>query len=316
MYIAVLLRLGAYGKHFLIAVAYPGDGGQTGTAAYAYRHHIVRNLEAADRQALMNPGHDGGPQHLVVGVVEIGIRQIRVIVIAAPDAAGIIRRIAGEPDILVAGGGAGFAGHRHIAQADLAVGGALRVFHHAPHGICEQIGGAGFHGGGGNGGGVVQHHVSVLIQHLGIKFRFDILAQIGDGSVGAAQLQVGNALGNAAQSQRLNNIRQHLRSGVIAFVKRGDPHILGIFIAQPGSNLRDAADSYHVDGADNSLPDGGGAGIIVQIPVADRGAVLVAVRLVVVGGEQGFPAGIQGRRVGGNDFEGGARLPFGVGGPV
>ena len=63
-------------------------------------------MESRDLQILMDPVHDAVPEYFAVAVIDSAVREHGVIVISAPDPAGIIGRVADKPGVFVTGSGA------------------------------------------------------------------------------------------------------------------------------------------------------------------------------------------------------------------
>lgn len=75
---------------------------------------------------------------------------------------------------------------------------------------------------------IVEKHLSAVVQNLSIENRFVVFPTIGEGGVSRSQIQICNALGNAAQCEGLV---------VVSTDQCGDTEILCIFIAEAGSDL-------------------------------------------------------------------------------
>ena len=103
-----------------ILVADALDGQFAGLLADRCSDDVLGLLEIFHREILMNPVHDGVPEDLVVGVIGVAVHggKVVVVVVAAPDCAGVIGRVAGEPDIFIIGSGSRFSCHGHIAERD------------------------------------------------------------------------------------------------------------------------------------------------------------------------------------------------------
>lgn len=83
----------------------------------------------------MNTIHDSGPQSFAV---RMGIaRQVLIVVVAAPDAAGVVRCVADEPDVFVIGCGAGLSSDGLTGSRNTAVSGAGGIGDNILHGRSQ-----------------------------------------------------------------------------------------------------------------------------------------------------------------------------------
>ena len=80
---------------------------------------------------------------------------------------------------------------------------------------------------------IVCQHISLAVENFGEKFRRAVDAAVGDGGVCAAELQVGHALRDAAERQRLDYIGGRTVFRLIIFMQRADAEILRILKAEP-----------------------------------------------------------------------------------
>ena len=118
-------------------------------------------------------------------------------VVAGPDRAGVIRRVAAEPAVAVIGGGAGLACHGHIAQAGFvagAVGG--RVLEHIGHGTGGALRKSGL-----GLGLVIEDDLAVAVLHHGVASCIGESAVVCKGGVGLGHLTDGDAVVGLAESQ-------------------------------------------------------------------------------------------------------------------
>ena len=264
----------------------------------------------------MGPGHDLLPDPFVVGSAAPDGRDLLVIIAAGPDAGSVVRRIAHEPDIHIAGGRTGFSGIGHAWDIGRNAGGIQadtgRGVHAAAfHGLCQGVGqkeGRGILKDPFGLGLVFQKDLSVMIQDLREENGLRIDPAVGDGRISAGELQVGNSLGDAAQGRG---------RVIIRFCQGGDPEIPGIFHSQLGRHcLHHTADGHDIHRINDTVADGAVTHIaLLCIPVPE-GLLSHRIGGVVVNGAQGGSAGIQSRGKGGQHLKGGARLAQGIGGTV
>ena len=185
-------------------------GSISGLGAHALGDDIIGHGKPFRRQIFMDLLHDRIPQFFLVGVADAFRREHIVVVVAAPDTAGVVGGVAGKPDITVAGGGSGLAGSVHFPQIDLTVGGAFRVRDDAAHGVSQEIGSRGLQDAFCLEGGGIQKHFSIRAEDLGIEFRSAPGTSVRDTCVRIAQLQIGHSVGDAAKSQSRHNIAEGL----------------------------------------------------------------------------------------------------------
>ena len=91
-------------------------------------------------------------------------------------------------------------------------------------------------------GRVFQQDVSLLICDFGVEDRLYIDPPVGDGRVGGGELQIADAVGDAAQGQRLD----HIPGSIVD--KAGKPEAQKIIKSGLGRNLRQYLDRRDVVG--------------------------------------------------------------------
>ena len=162
----------------------------------------------------------------------------------------------------------------------------------------------------------VEYDIALMVLYLCVEARLQVGTLVCDTGIGTAKLQRGNTLRESAEGQRSDHVGKNTIAGLIVIRERGDAEGFRVVISQFGSDLRDAFNRDHVDGADDGLPDGGGISVIAHIPVADFCPVIVIKIPVAVCGRQRFSACVDRRTERCQDLEGGSRLPGRVTGPV
>ena len=214
----------------------------------------------------MDAGHDLLPEAYGGVLGGVGEDNLLRIVVAAPDHRRIVRRVAGEPAVIVAGGGAGLAGHGHVLQLGTGAGAGF-------DGILHHIGGIpGRLLAHGHPGvlGVVQDHLAVGIEHTGIGSSLAVKAVVGEGGIGLGHIPDGDALGEAAHGHgRQVNIREHCAIGAhILRDQAGEPHLVpGKVEGRLRAHLRHQLHRHGVEGKAHGIVDGdqaaiGGVGIL------------------------------------------------------
>ena len=226
----------------------------------------------------------------------------RIVVISAPDNAGVIRCKACKYRITVLSGGSRLSGNTNVVDRE--VGGCSGTLGHNV-----------FHGAGkkpcrcllkyllGLISRSIKDNITLAVLNRGVENRTVVLASVGNGSIGAGKLKVGNTIGNSTKSKSLV---------IISTLKSGDTHILNILITQSGTDICKGLDRDYIHGLGNSLTNGGKALVLVVV-VVDRTAVGVLVRCVILYACQSHAACIKSRSKCCNDLEGRTGLSGGSG---
>ncbi len=137
-----------------------------------------------------------------------------------------------------------------------------------------------------------------MIQHFGVKLRFDISAAVGDAGISGVQLFVGNAVGDAAQGQRLLDIGEDLSVDFLAFFQRGKAEVEQIIKSQLGGDLCQCLNGHDVHGLCDSLSERRESAVSFSIPVCHGPSVRIVERCVVHHCGQGQAGAVKGRRIG------------------
>ena len=155
-----------------------------------------------------------------------------------------------------------------------------------------------------------------MVHHLGVERGLDIGSAVGDGGVGGVQLQVGHAVGDAAEGQGLRHVRIDLSADLFSVRQGGEAEIQQIIIACPGTDEGQRLDRYDVQGIGDSFPQGADAPVAGAVPVGNRTAAVIIKGRVHKHVRQRQSRAVQSGRIGGDDLERGAGLPRGRGGAV
>ena len=241
-------------------------------------HDAVRHAELLGGLALMHPFHNSLPQYL--GVIRLAADKVRVLIVARPRRAGVVIRIAGKPHIVLVGRRTGLAGNRGLGQ--LAPGtGALR------HDILHR-------------GGQeprrrllqdavlvpvrirVQDDIAVMIRDLCVKFRLQIFPAVCDRRVSGIELDILHAARNSAQSQCLLDIGINHAVDLLAVDQCGEAEVDQVIVAQLRRDLRQRLDGYDIHGILDSFAQGAEPPVGFAVPVADRCAVRIGIRRVIL----------------------------------
>ena len=319
MLVAHLGRNGAARKEFgvdriaaRVVAADALDREFAGLPADVGGHNAVRHHKARIRLALMHLLHNLPPDILVDGIAAVAVRERLVVVATAPDARRIVGREAHKPDIHVVARGAGLAGAAHVrglgaCARRIDIDAAARKFAVRQHGLLQRIRQQ-------KGGRVLDHavllrvileeHFAVVIQNFGVEHRLRVDTLVCDCRKGRRELQVVDALGEAAE--------RHGR--VIVRVREArDAELLAVLRTELRAHgFHEAAHRDNVHRVHDAVADAGPAEIVVvAVPVPELLAVCL-IGAVVVDGAERLPAGIDGRRKRGQDLEGRTRLPVGI----
>ena len=111
--------------------------------------------------------------------------------------------------------------------------------------------------------------------HLGL----DIIAAVRDRRIGCIQLDVLDAVGDTAERKCLVDVCKCTSVDLDVVDQGADPEFLGVIKTELRADLREDLDSDNVHRLDNTLSDSGEA-FVALVPVPDRYAALIAVRLV------------------------------------
>ena len=161
---------------------------------------------------------------------------------------------------------------------------------------------------------VVQNYITVGIQYSGVKLGLYIGSHIGDGSIGSVQLIRGGSCSQSSQSDGLSDIRVNLSVDLSAVGQGGKAKVQQVIVSESGADYRYCLYCHNIHGILNGRADGRDTavgGIIV--PVADRSAVIVVERRIIVYGGKGLTGAVQCGSIGGYHLEGGTRLTHRVG---
>ena len=218
------------------------------------------------------PHHDGGVR------VRAAQDNLFRFIITTPDHSRVIGRVARKPAILVGGGGAGLAGHAHVAHTRCAAGTVARgILQHIIDIEARLL---------ADGGvallRVVQNKLSVLVDDLGVQSRLAEYAVIGEGCKRLRHLPHGHAVGLLAQRQRRQrNVGVVLSADGLLLDKRRNSHLFGQeFIAVHDPQIIQGLDGNGVQGAAQAAHDVAQAAVgsrIVEgpVPVVVQGGILV-----------------------------------------
>ena len=198
----LLVNLAA--SRILVTDAFNGE--LAGFFADGCSNDVVRLFKIFYRKILMDPVHDSVPEYFVIGMVTVTVYggEIIIVVVAAPDRAGVIRCVAGEPDVFIIGSGSGFSCHGHVSKRDQRSG---SLCHDVFHGTSQEPGVSLLQNFGRDRGTVVNEDLSVGTFDMRVKFRFDILSLVGDRSKSTGEFQVCDTVGDSSQGQRLVDIQ-------------------------------------------------------------------------------------------------------------
>ena len=171
---------------------------QAGIHAVGLGHEVLGvRVEHQTGVALVYLLHDLKPDIGRIAAVQ-AVQRV-VMLIADPHRSGILRGHAAEPDIRVRGGGTGLAGGLHARNLRTGCGAVrgdvLHAVQHVVRGahVLEALVGI---------RGVLQNHVALGVQHLGIGAGAAEHALVDEGCKAARHLAHGDAVGQAAERQR------------------------------------------------------------------------------------------------------------------
>ena len=242
----------------------------------------------------------------------VQILYITLVVISYPDTRRVVRSHSFEPHIPVVRSRAGLSGRRHALDLSCRTGSSGsrdHVFHtvdQEPRVLFrDHLCGLRF---------IVQDHIAVVVHYLRVHPGLDILSAVGNRSVCRRQLQVGNAVRQAAQRKRLGIIV------VRAFqFQRGKSKPEQIVDGHCRRHIRDGLDRHHVDRPGDRFPDRGPSAVIaadVSDQTSDLPVFRIGERAVVLHRARAVSQFLKCRRVRRQNFEGGARLAQGIRSPV
>ena len=269
---------------------------------------VVQGLTGKSR---VNGLHDLFPQPGGGVAGDTGENDLLRLVVAAPNRGGIVVRIAAEPAVLIAGGGAGLSGNVLPLDLGRRAGTAL---HRLIQAVVDIIDGPvtedllGFLG-------VIQDNVTLVVVYLGIGPGLPVHAVVGKGGVGRCHLPHGSTHGQRAQSKgRLGNIGHDLAVGSLIAVRQiaEAEFILGKIIAVLGADLVQCAHRDGVHGPDDAAEDRPGI-IVYPVVVPGERAAIVAVRQIHNDGSRADVSGFKGGGIHGNGLHGGTGLKLRLG---
>ena len=159
---------------------------------------------------------------------------------------------------------------------------------------------------------VVDDDVAIVVCDLCIELRLDVYASVCDGCIGSVQFIVLHTLCDTAQGECELYVRVHFSIDGRIVHQRGDAEIKAVIIAKSRRDLLERLDCDDIHGILNSAPQGGKTAIGFSIPVAHLRAVRIGVGGVILRCGECQTGAVQGRRIGGQNFEGGTRLTVGV----
>ena len=175
------------------------------------RHVGGTPIEILIGQVLVRLAHDLLPQ--LRGGIAVRA-DAGILVVADPHRCGVVRRIADEVAVIVAGGRTGLAGDGHAGEGRLGAGAAA---HHALEQLIDRVRGGLLHRHP-RLLLVLQHKVALVVAHLDVGARPCIHAIVGKGGVRRRHLDRVHAVGQAAEAERC---------GVeIAVDQRGEAEVL------------------------------------------------------------------------------------------
>ena len=132
--------------------------------------------------------------------------------------------------------------------------------------------------------------------------RFDIVPAVGDGRIGCVQFHVGDAVGDAAQSQRKVCVRVNIAVSVcvrsVAVSQSCESEIVQVFKTEFRCDFFQAFYRDDIDGVLNRLPNGGFTAV-TAVGITDGSSIGIIVRFILEGGGQSHAFFIQCRRVSG-----------------
>ena len=150
----------------------------------------------------MDRPHNGSEEaggRVAAGVDALGL------VVTCPDRGHIVRRASDKPAVFVIGGGAGLAGHRHVADPGFGAGAVVAgVLKHIGH-DTGCVGGEGLN----HTGLVVQHHIPGTVGDQRVAARVDEGTVVDKGAVSLRHLTNGDAVGEL--TERHGRVRGILR---------------------------------------------------------------------------------------------------------
>ena len=201
----------------------------------------------------------------------VQILYITLVVISYPDTRRVVRSHSFEPHIPVVRSRAGLSGRRHALDLSCRTGSSGsrdHVFHtvdQEPRVLFrDHLCGLRF---------IVQDHIAVVVHYLRVHPGLYILSSVGNRRICRRQLQIGNAMRQAAQRQRLGIIV--VRSFQL---QRGKAKAEQIIDRNRGGHIRDGLNCHHVDRTGNRFPDRSPAAVIAA-DISDQASDLPVFRI-------------------------------------
>ena len=281
------------------------NGKLAGLRAYGGGDDVAGNLKGLVFQIFMNLAHDRPPECFGQISFPVSACEFGVVVIACPGGTGIVGGIAGKPDIVVIRSGSGFARDGHAAEVD---GSTRTGGDHVHHGVRQQESGAFLDDLTGCGLGVVKNHVAVMVHNLGIQGGLDIGSAIGNCGIRCIQFQIGYAVGDSTESQRLCHIRINLSVDFFSVRQRGKAEVQQVIIAGPRPDKGQRFNRYDVQGISDTFPQGADASVAGRVPVGNRPSAVIIEGGIHEDVRQRQPCAVQSGSIGGDDLERGTGL--------
>ena len=208
---------------------------KSGVCANSNFFNACRLIKVFVFHSLVNPGHNLAPQILVEVPGIIG--KLLISVIAGPYSTCVVWSISYKPEVIVIFCSTCFTCNSHIIQ--LACG-TSTILHNIFHSACKKEGSA-FFDYRTSGRVVLNQHISIMIQDLGVVNWFDIGSVIGDGCIGSTQFYVGNTIGKASKCSRqvgiCINIAVCIGIGLCSMCQGGKSEIVQILQSKFRSNI-------------------------------------------------------------------------------
>ena len=271
-----------------------------------------RNLEIHIRKIRMNPAHNLFPQVFMERFAVIFQKFVGVI--TCPYGTGVIWCKTCKPHVTGCRSCTCLTCYRHIIQFQTVTGTTL-IVDNTFESTCEQISGA-FTEDFGCFWFVFQYHIPVLIQNLGIKYRFGVSTTVSDCSVGSSQFQCGNTVGDTTQGSRFSGVIENLTVDYFVIGNFFEPQIFQIRISKSWGHITEALYGNGITGILESITDRHGTAI-TAVGIFNRAVcILISDGLIHISVCQSKSQIIDSRSVNSQRFESRTRLAVGIGCPV
>ena len=263
----------------------------SGEPAHGHLHNARRLLEIRRRKILMNLFHYTAPDRLR----NTGLRadKVCILIISCPCGAAVIIRVSRKPHIVLIRSGSCFTCDRCRAKVYSRTGTlGYHVLHRGGQKPCrcllqhssrltDLIG--------------IQNDITVMIRHLRVHLRLQIFAAVGNRCIGGVQLNVLDTLCNTAKCQCRLNIRENPAIDLFVVYQSGKAKVQQIFIAKLRRDVHKSLHGYDVHRVLDTKAQRRKSPIGFSVPVANRCAVRIRIRCIVLRGRQCQAACIQSR---------------------